>query len=81
MASIPMTAVAGPLSVTSTAHWIEHLDIAGAILTEPIRPADGAITAGRLLKKSSPNGCRLGITVLSRLHSEHNDWLDLLVQG
>jgi hypothetical protein len=37
-----MTAVAGPLSVTSTAHWIEHLDIAGAILTEPIRPADGA---------------------------------------
>jgi hypothetical protein len=27
------------------APWIEHLDIAGAILTEPIRPADGAITA------------------------------------
>ena len=40
-----MTAVAGPLRVTSTAHWIEHLDVAGAILTEPIRPADGAITA------------------------------------
>jgi hypothetical protein len=40
-----MTAVAGPLSVTPTAHWIEHMDIAGAILTEPIHLTDDVITA------------------------------------
>jgi mandelate racemase len=33
------------LAVTPTAHWIEHLDSAGAIMAEPIEVADGRITA------------------------------------
>ena len=35
------------LAVTPTVHWLEYLDIAGAILTEPYRPVDGAVTAKR----------------------------------
>ena len=33
------------LAVTPTAHWLEHLDSAGAIMAEPIEVADGRITA------------------------------------
>jgi mandelate racemase len=50
-ASIPMSshlfaeASAHMLAVTPTAHWLEVLDIAGGILTNPIRIVDGALTA------------------------------------
>ena len=33
------------MAVTPTAHWLEHLDFAGAILEEPCRVVDGTITA------------------------------------
>jgi mandelate racemase len=33
------------LAVTPTAHWLEHLDLACAILTEPVEIVDGTITA------------------------------------
>jgi mandelate racemase len=33
------------LAVTPTTHWLEYLDIAGAILAEPYRVANGAVTA------------------------------------
>jgi mandelate racemase len=33
------------LPITPTAHWLEYLDIAGAILAEPHRAVDGTITA------------------------------------
>jgi mandelate racemase len=33
------------LAVTPTAHWLEHLDSAGAILAEPLTVADGRIAA------------------------------------
>ena len=33
------------LPVTPTAHWLEYLDLAGAILVDPVRPANGTITA------------------------------------
>ena len=33
------------LAITPTVHWLEHLDIAGAILTEPYRAVDGTVTA------------------------------------
>ncbi len=39
-------------AVTPTAHWLEHLDIASAILQEPARVVDGTIT---------PRGPGLGI--------------------
>jgi mandelate racemase len=32
------------MAVTSTAHMVEWLDLAGAVLSEPIKPADGYIT-------------------------------------
>lgn len=32
------------LAATPTAHWLEHLDIAGAILAEPVSVVDGSIT-------------------------------------
>jgi mandelate racemase len=50
-ASIPMSshlfaeASAHMLAVTPTAHWLEVLDFAGAILADPIRIADGTLTA------------------------------------
>jgi mandelate racemase len=50
-ASIPMSshlfaeASSHMLAVTPTAHWIEYLDIARAILTEPVKIVDGTITA------------------------------------
>jgi mandelate racemase len=50
-ASIPMSshlfaeASAHMLAVTPTAHWLEVLDLARAILAEPIRIVDGALTA------------------------------------
>jgi mandelate racemase len=50
-ASIPMSshlfaeASAHMLAVTPTAHWIEYLDLARAILAEPIEIVDGTITA------------------------------------
>jgi mandelate racemase len=50
-ASIPMSshlfaeASAHMLAVTPTAHWLEILDLARAILTEPIKIVDGAVTA------------------------------------
>ena len=50
-ASMPMSshifveASAHLLAVTPTAHWLEYLDIAGAILEEPCRVVDGTITA------------------------------------
>jgi len=49
-ASIPMSshlfaeASAHLLAVTPTAHWLEVLDFAGAILADPIRIVDGALT-------------------------------------
>jgi len=33
------------LAVTPTNHWLEYLDIAGAILADPHRPVDGTVTA------------------------------------
>jgi len=33
------------LAVTPTVHWLEHLDIAGAILADPYRAVDGTMTA------------------------------------
>jgi mandelate racemase len=50
-ASIPMSshifpeASAHVLPVTPTAHWLEVLDFAGAILADPIRITDGSLTA------------------------------------
>jgi mandelate racemase len=50
-ASIPMSshlfaeASAHVLPVTPTAHWIEYLDIARAIVAEPVQIIDGTITA------------------------------------
>ena len=50
-ASIPMSshilpeASAHVLAVTPTAHWLEVLDFAGAILANPIQIVDGALTA------------------------------------
>jgi len=50
-ASIPMSshllpeASAHVLAVTPTAHWLEVLDFAGAILADPIKIVDGTITA------------------------------------
>lgn len=50
-ASIPMSshifveASAHVMPVTPTAHWLEHLDFAGAILEEPARVEAGSVTA------------------------------------
>ena len=50
-ASIPMSshlfaeASAHMLAVTPTAHWLELLDFAGAILADPVRIVDGTLTA------------------------------------
>ena len=50
-ASIPMSshlfaeASSHLLPVTPTAHWLEVLDLAGAILVDPIRIVDGTLTA------------------------------------
>jgi mandelate racemase len=50
-ASLPMSshlfaeASAHMLAVTPTAHWLEVLDFAGAILTDPINIADGTLCA------------------------------------
>ena len=50
-ASLPMSshvfveASAHLLAVTPTAHWLEYLDLAGAILVEPHRPVDGTVIA------------------------------------
>jgi hypothetical protein len=50
-ASIPQSshlfaeASAHVLSVTPTAHWLEFLDFAGAILAQPARIVDGTLTA------------------------------------
>ena len=33
------------LAVTPTAHWLEHLDTAAAIMAEPIEVRDGRIAA------------------------------------
>ncbi len=41
------------LAVSPTAHWLEYLDIAGAVLTERLLPQDG---------KVAPRGPGLGIT-------------------
>jgi mandelate racemase len=51
-ASIPMSshlfaeASSHLLAVTPTAHWIEYLDLARAIIAEPVQIIDGTITAG-----------------------------------
>src|SRR5947208_7282773 len=50
-ASIPMSshlfaeASAHMLAITPTAHWIEYLDLARAIVAEPVEIVDGTITA------------------------------------
>jgi mandelate racemase len=50
-ASIPMSshlfaeASSHLLAVTPTAHWLEYLDLARAVLAEPVRIVDGAVTA------------------------------------
>ncbi|MGP0090765.1 MAG: enolase C-terminal domain-like protein [Xanthobacteraceae bacterium] len=50
-ASLPVSshifieASAHVLAVTPTAHWLEHLDLAGAILAEPYQAVDGKVTA------------------------------------
>jgi mandelate racemase len=33
------------LAVTPTAHWLELLDFAGAILANPVKIVDGTVTA------------------------------------
>lgn len=48
-----MEASAHTLAVTPTAHWLEHLDFAGPVLAEPVRPVDGTIT---------PQGPGLGLS-------------------
>jgi len=50
-ASLPVSshlfveASAHTLAVTPTAHWLEYLDLAGPVLTNPCRPVDGYVTA------------------------------------
>lgn len=50
-ASLPVSshifveASAHVLAVTPTAHWLEHLDVASAILIEPYRAENGTVTA------------------------------------
>lgn len=50
-ASLPVSshlfieASAHVLAVTPTAHWLEHLDVAGEILAEPCEVIDGTVTA------------------------------------
>src|SRR5438105_5145001 len=50
-ASIPMSshlfaeASAHMLAVTPTAHWLEHLDLARAVLAKPVDIVDGTVTA------------------------------------
>jgi mandelate racemase len=50
-ASLPVSshifieASAHTLAVTPTAHWLEYLDIAGAVLAEPYRAVDGKVSA------------------------------------
>jgi mandelate racemase len=50
-ASIPMSshilpeASAHVLAVTPTAHWLEMLDFAGTVLIDPIKIANGTVTA------------------------------------
>lgn len=50
-ANIPMSshlfaeASAHMLAVTPTAHWLEYLDFAGAVLAQPAKIVDGAVTA------------------------------------
>jgi mandelate racemase len=50
-ASLPLSshlfieASAHVLAVSPTAHYLEYLDVAGAVLTEPLRPVDGTVTA------------------------------------
>jgi mandelate racemase len=50
-ASIPMSshilpeASAHVLALTPTAHWLEFLDFAGLILADPVKVADGTVTA------------------------------------
>ncbi len=57
-ASIPLSshifieASAHALAVTPTAHWLEYLDIAGAVLAEPLQVVDGCV---------APRGPGLGI--------------------
>ena len=42
---LPVSVSAHLLAVTPTAHWLEYLDLAGAILVEPHRPVDGTVIA------------------------------------
>ncbi|WP_285582492.1 enolase C-terminal domain-like protein [Herbidospora sp. NBRC 101105] len=50
-ASLPVSshlfveASAHAMTVTPSAGWVEHLDLAGAVVREPYRPVDGRITA------------------------------------
>jgi mandelate racemase len=50
-ASIPMSshlfaeASSHMLAVTPTAHWLELLDFAGALLAKPVQIVDGTVTA------------------------------------
>lgn len=50
-ASLPVSshlfveASAHALAITPTAHWLEYLDVAGAVLAEPCRPVDGKVIA------------------------------------
>jgi mandelate racemase len=50
-ASLPLSshifveASAHVLAVSPTAHYLEFMDLAGAVLTEPLRPVDGTVTA------------------------------------
>jgi mandelate racemase len=42
---ISVEASAHLLAITPTVHWLEYLDLAGAVLAESNRPTDGAATA------------------------------------
>ena len=33
------------LAVSPTMHWLEYLDLAGAVLTEPLLPQEGKVAA------------------------------------
>ena len=46
-------ASAHALAVTPTAHWLEHLDIAGVVLTERLLPHDGMVNREALAWESS----------------------------
>jgi mandelate racemase len=55
------------LAITPTVHWLEYLDIAGAILAEPYRAVDGTVTA-----KGPGFGLEWDESAIARFAAGHN---------